>query len=145
MASSNDLILLPILNFLFRSILHDPKAFNNPMEYQPERYLKDGELNPDVMNLDSGIWLCTVDPKYSTTASFLISLFPRICPGRHFSDNSLYLIVSCLLAVYDIKPPVDDQGNITKLKPASPTDYCRKTGCYPRLKSRLVSEITWNS
>jgi len=40
-----------------------------------------------------------------------------ICPGRHYSDNSLYLTISCLLAVYDIEPPVDDQGNIIKLKP----------------------------
>ena len=36
------------LNSLFRSILHDRKAFNNPHEFQPEQYLKDGELNPDV-------------------------------------------------------------------------------------------------
>ena len=42
---------------------------------------------------------------------------PRICPGRHLSDHSLYLIASCLLAVYDIKPPVDDQGNVIKLNP----------------------------
>ena len=41
----------------------------------------------------------------------------RICPGRHLNDNSLYLIISCLLAVYDIKPPVDDQGNDIELKP----------------------------
>ena len=34
--------------FLNRSILHDRKAFNNPLEFQPERYLKDGKLNPDV-------------------------------------------------------------------------------------------------
>ena len=39
---------LSVLNFLFRSILHDRKAFNNPEEFQPERYLKDGKLNPDV-------------------------------------------------------------------------------------------------
>ena len=32
-------------------------------------------------------------------------------------DNSLYSIVSCLLAVYDIKRPADDQGTVIKLKP----------------------------
>ena len=37
-----------VLTLLFRSILHDPKAFDNPMEFQPERYLKDGQLNPNV-------------------------------------------------------------------------------------------------
>ena len=45
--------MLPILTFLFRSILHDPKLVNNPMEYDPERHLKDGKLNPDAMNSDS--------------------------------------------------------------------------------------------
>ena len=44
------LLLLPLLTLLIRSILHDPKSFNNPMEYQPERYLKDGRLNPDVID-----------------------------------------------------------------------------------------------
>ena len=41
-------ILFSVLNFLFRSILHDSKAFNDPHEFQPERYLKDGKINPDV-------------------------------------------------------------------------------------------------
>jgi hypothetical protein len=36
-----------------RSILHDRKAFNHPQEFQPERYLKDGNLNPDVRDPDS--------------------------------------------------------------------------------------------
>jgi len=83
------------------SILHDRKAFNSPQEFQPERYLKDGKLNPDVRDPDS--------------AAF--GFGRRICPGRHLSDSSLYSIVSCLLAVYDIKPPVDDQGHTLKLKP----------------------------
>jgi hypothetical protein len=66
------LILLPsILTFLFRSILHDPKLFNNPMEYRPERYLKDGKLNPDVMDPDSVAFgfgrRSVVDPKHFTT------------------------------------------------------------------------------
>ena len=47
------LLLLSLLTFLIRSILHDPKIFNNPMEYQPERYLKDGKLNSDVMDPDT--------------------------------------------------------------------------------------------
>ena len=89
------------------------------MEYDPERYLKDGYLNPDVMDPDSAVFgfgRRLVDPVHSTTY-ILWTFLPRICPGRHLSDNTLYSIVSCLLAVYDIQPPVDDQGNIIKLKP----------------------------
>jgi hypothetical protein len=43
-------------------------------------------------------------------------IFLRICPGRHLADNLLYSVVSCLLAVYDINPPVDDKGNSIKLE-----------------------------
>ena len=39
-------------SLLFRSILHDRKVFNNPQEFQPERYLKDGKLNPDTRDPD---------------------------------------------------------------------------------------------
>jgi Cytochrome P450 len=47
-------IFCPELEFIyyFRSILQDPKAFNNPQEFQPERYLKDGKLNPNVRDPD---------------------------------------------------------------------------------------------
>ena len=37
-------------------MLHDPKYFNDPMEYQPERFLKDGKLNPDVMDINSVVF-----------------------------------------------------------------------------------------
>ena len=88
------------------------------MEYQPERYLKDGKANPDVMDPSSvafGFGRRLVNPIYSMTY-ILWQFFLRVCPGKHFSDNFLYLIVSCLLAVYDIKPQVDDQGNIINVK-----------------------------
>ena len=39
----------------------------------------------------------------------------RVCPGRHFLDASLYMAVSNVLAVYNIKPPTDDEGNDVKL------------------------------
>ena len=89
------------------------------MEFQPERYLKDGKLNPDVRNPDCaafGYGRRSVVPPYSSTY-MLIDSFHSICPGRHLSDNSLYSIASCLIAVYDIKPAVDDHGNTIKLKP----------------------------
>ena len=103
---------------LFRSIVHDAKHFNDPMKYQPERYLKDGILNPDVLDTDSIAFGFGRRLVYTLFyIHLIIYLFSsRICPGRHLADNSLYSIVSCLLAVYDIKPPVDDQGNIIKLE-----------------------------
>ena len=39
--------------FVFRSILHDPKTYPNPMDFQPERYLKDGELDVNAMDAEA--------------------------------------------------------------------------------------------
>jgi len=35
-----------------RAILHDATVFTEPLEYQPERYLKDGQLDPNTRNPD---------------------------------------------------------------------------------------------
>ena len=35
----------------------------------------------------------------------------RICPGRHFADTTVWLIVASVLAVFDIKPYVDPKSN----------------------------------
>uniref|UniRef100_A0A8H7Y934 O-methylsterigmatocystin oxidoreductase n=1 Tax=Psilocybe cubensis TaxID=181762 RepID=A0A8H7Y934_PSICU len=83
------------------SILHDPEVFSEPMKYKPERYLKNGKLDPSVRSPDC--------------AAF--GYGRRIYPGRHLSDNSLYLIVSSVLSVYNIKPPLDEHGNPIQLKP----------------------------
>ena len=122
----NNPIFRPEFFIIIRSILHDPKAFKNPQEFQPERYLKDGKLNPDVRDPDCAVFgygrRSVVNASYiflKILTYIFINIFPRpsICPGRHLSDNALYSIISCLLAVYDIKPPIDDQGNSIKLKP----------------------------
>jgi len=39
-----------------------------------------------------------------------------MCPGRHLSNNSLYAVVSSVLAVFDIKPPLDADGKPSQLK-----------------------------
>ena len=96
------------------------------MKYQPERYLKDGILNPEVLDTDSiafGFGRRSVS--YPTTYYHLIKgiFFARICPGRYLADISLYSIVACLLAVYDIEPPVDDQVNIIKLEAGFASEF----------------------
>ena len=36
--------------------MHDPEVFEDPMVFQPERYLKDGKLNPDVRDPDAAVF-----------------------------------------------------------------------------------------
>ncbi|TFK66639.1 cytochrome P450 [Pluteus cervinus] len=83
------------------SIMHDPEAYPEPHEFRPERFLKDGKLNSDIR-----------DPH---VAAF--GFGRRLCPGRWFSDNSLFTVVSCVTAVYDITRKADADGNVLPLEP----------------------------
>ncbi|KAJ3572617.1 hypothetical protein NP233_g2968 [Leucocoprinus birnbaumii] len=83
------------------TILNDSENFTNPDEYIPERYLKDGKINPDVQ-----------DP---SVAAF--GYGKRKCPGQFFSEDSLFSIIAHVLTVYDIKPGLDDDGKEVKIMP----------------------------
>jgi hypothetical protein len=39
-----------LLNSLHRGLFHDPENFEDPMTFKPERYLKDGKINPDILD-----------------------------------------------------------------------------------------------
>ncbi|KAF5354017.1 hypothetical protein D9756_007058 [Leucocoprinus leucothites] len=83
------------------SILHDSEIYKDPLAYNPERFLKDGKIDPKVQ-----------DP---TVASF--GFGRRICPGRYFAENSIFILISHLLAVYDIRPGLDKDGKEIPIKP----------------------------
>ncbi|KDQ53889.1 hypothetical protein JAAARDRAFT_415809 [Jaapia argillacea MUCL 33604] len=83
------------------SILHDPVAYPKPEEFKPERFLKDGKLNPEVR-----------DPSVA-----VFGFGRRICPGRHFSDNAMYSLTSSLLSVFDIRPPLNERGEPVLVTP----------------------------
>ncbi|KAF7761211.1 hypothetical protein Agabi119p4_10620 [Agaricus bisporus var. burnettii] len=83
------------------TILHDPELYKDPFIYNPERFLKNGELDPSVR-----------DP---TIATF--GFGRRICPGRFFSDGSVFATIASVLAVFDIKPSLDENGKEIEIKP----------------------------
>ena len=35
----------------------------------------------------------------------------RICPGRHLALRIVYLVIACVLSVFDIGPVLDDNGD----------------------------------
>ncbi|KAG2023999.1 O-methylsterigmatocystin oxidoreductase [Coprinopsis cinerea AmutBmut pab1-1] len=82
------------------AIMHDPNVFEDPFEFKPERYLKNGEIDHTVLAPE--------------TAAF--GFGRRICPGRHLGKDSLTYVAACLLAVFDIRPPKDENGNPIKLE-----------------------------
>ncbi|KAI0769932.1 cytochrome P450 [Fomes fomentarius] len=83
------------------AILHDPEAYPEPERFRPERFLKNGELNPDVR-----------DP-----ATVAFGFGRRICPGRYFAEAALFVNMARVLQVFDISPPLDARGDVIRIEP----------------------------
>ncbi|OSD00072.1 cytochrome P450 [Trametes coccinea BRFM310] len=75
-------------------ILHDPDVYPEPHVFRPERYWKDGKVVTDGL-----------DP-----ATVVFGFGRRICPGRYFGEDSLFINISSILQVYDILPALDKSG-----------------------------------
>lgn len=77
------------------AMLHDPKMYPNPEVFNPDRFIKDGAIDPSVL-----------DP-----AKVAFGFGRRICPGRYLSDNSLFITIASILHVFNISPAKDENGN----------------------------------
>ncbi|KAJ2918173.1 hypothetical protein MD484_g2276, partial [Candolleomyces efflorescens] len=84
------------------AVLHDPEVFENPMEFNPERYITGGKFNEDLPN----------------PLDFAFGYGRRICPGRDLATQMVYLITATTLSMFDILPPRDDNGVPIQLLPS---------------------------
>ncbi|TFK92563.1 O-methylsterigmatocystin oxidoreductase [Polyporus arcularius HHB13444] len=91
--------------------MHDPQVYEDPDVYRPERFLKDGLLDPTVR-----------DP-----FNYAFGYGRRVCPGRHFAEASLFINTASLLHVFNITPPLDEDGKPIKIAPAMTDGII----CYP--------------
>ena len=96
------LILRASLSFLcccqltetpLREMLHDENVYEHPDRFEPARFLSDGTKPP------------APDP-----ARAVFGFGRRICPGRFFADDSLYLTIACVLHTFEISHPTDSVG-----------------------------------
>jgi cytochrome P450 len=76
------------------AILHDENRYPEPFRFNPDRHMKNGKLNDDVL-----------DP-----ASATFGYGRRICPGRFVATSSVWITLASILAVFDITKPVDKYG-----------------------------------
>ncbi|KAB5590603.1 O-methylsterigmatocystin oxidoreductase [Ceratobasidium theobromae] len=70
------------------AICNDPKVYTDPDCFNPDRF-----LDPDVPEAPA------------------FGFGRRSCPGLHFAESAVFITITTMLAVFDIKPPKDDKGN----------------------------------
>jgi len=78
------------------AMLHNEEDFPEPDSFKPERFMKNGQLDPTVR-----------DP---ATAAF--GFGRRICPGRDFALSVLWVAFATLLKTFDFAHPVDENGEL---------------------------------
>jgi cytochrome P450 len=76
--------------------LHDPKVYKDPQTFDPERFLEP-RSEPDP-------------------SAHVFGYGRRICPGRYLAAESLFITLSRLLAAFNIKKPVDNNGIVVEPK-----------------------------
>ncbi|KAJ7483548.1 cytochrome P450 [Mycena latifolia] len=81
--------------FCLKSCSNSPQEiYPDPHTFKPERFLRDGKLNPAVRDPD--------------TAAF--GFGRRICPGRHMVWASLWITIGSILATLHINKARDESG-----------------------------------
>ncbi|ESK94724.1 cytochrome p450 [Moniliophthora roreri MCA 2997] len=79
-------------------------------QYNPDRFMKDGELNPDIKHPEMAF-----------------GFGRRQCPGQDMAESSIWITIASILACFDISKAVDENG--VPIEPSG--EYTSGMLCYP--------------
>ncbi|TBU62200.1 cytochrome P450 [Dichomitus squalens] len=104
------------------AILNNPEEYPVPDNFVPDRFLRDGKPNLSIR-----------DP-----ATVAFGFGRRICPGRYFADETMFIFVASVLHTFNISPALDDKGQSIQVRPlltTSLTAYLEDCRCMIRPRS----------
>jgi len=102
---------------LRRAVFRNESVYPNAHKFNPNRFLKDGQINLDVKDPEQLVFGWGRRYFYSQQPLFFLlhfggdAYFSRICPGRHFALRVIFLTIAHILAVFDISKCLDEDGN----------------------------------
>ncbi|KAI8969785.1 O-methylsterigmatocystin oxidoreductase [Trametes punicea] len=86
----------------------DPAVYPDPDRFNPERFLQD----------QGGPATEARDPE-----KYQFGFGRRICPGRHFANDSLFITVASVLHVFNIEAPIGKDGKPVQVEPTINLDH----------------------
>jgi len=95
-------------------MLHNESVYPDPHTFNPNRFLKDGQNNPEVKDPDQITF--GYGRRYFVLRWMPILYSPgdtsfRICPGRNFVVRILFFTFAQTLATFDISKCLDEDEN----------------------------------
>ncbi|KAG6895218.1 hypothetical protein C0992_002520 [Termitomyces sp. T32_za158] len=78
------------------AMLHDETVYPKPFDFDPDRWLKDGKLNPDVRD----------------SSHVIFGFGRRVCPGRFMAYSSVWIAIASMIAVFNIEKARDADGKV---------------------------------
>jgi len=82
------------------AMLHNKQVYPDPFSFKPERFLKDGKVDPSVPN----------------PIDIVFGYGRRLCPGRQMAFDALWITLASLIAAFDITKAVDENGNVIEVR-----------------------------
>lgn len=102
--------------------MNDPGVYTDPHLFRPERFIRDGKINPEIRDPGRFVFgygrrlvgnACQSRPYQGIRLMTYSNR--RICPGRYFAQDGLFINLASILHVFDITPPLDEHGNPIKV------------------------------
>ncbi|KAL7278775.1 hypothetical protein ACG7TL_007784 [Trametes sanguinea] len=89
-----------------RAILHDESRYADPFAFNPDRFMKNGALDPDVF-----------DPE-----EVAFGFGRRVCPGRHLAYETIWIMITSVLSCFEIGKAKDGDGRDIEVR----EEFCRE-------------------
>ncbi|KDR66571.1 hypothetical protein GALMADRAFT_80669 [Galerina marginata CBS 339.88] len=94
------------------AMLHNEDVYRDPFTFNPDRFMKDGKIDKSVRDPGHACW----------------GFGRRICPGRYMAFSAVWIAIASLIATFNIKKAVDEDGNVIE-----PThEYISALVCLPK-------------
>ena len=108
--------LIMTIHHSYRAMLHNEDDYPDPSTFKPERFIKNGQLDPNIRDpfmIAFGFgrryksWMI---PIYKVVK--LITEQHRSCPGSHIARSTIWIAAASILATFDLSKSVDKDGRV---------------------------------